>query len=249
MTEKFDQHIEGAYDRRYVKPQKWFYNTMARQLNRFSSNAVVLDVGSGPGSLAKLADEFGHNMTILGVEPSDLVQDGKALARNLEERQSQVTYVPKRGSIEDSQRLHNLKPESLDGVVLMRSAHEIAISRGREQFVSELRELLSNVKKGGLVIVGDPTYRTDIMLNRTDLYDAEVRLAKEIAEKTIGHSHTVDEFILPQDMIKILSQNGESGSVEFFETMPQYELIDKMKERGMEVERSPIEMYVLTVRK
>ncbi|MFH1290015.1 MAG: class I SAM-dependent methyltransferase [Nanoarchaeota archaeon] len=249
MEQKFDKHAGGAYDKRYVEPQKWFYDTMARQLGRFPTAALVLDVGSGPGSLAKLADESGHRISLLGVEPSDLVQDGEALARELEERQSGVRYAPKRGSIEESQRLHDLKPGSLDGIVLMRSVHEIAISRGRQRFVEDMRKLSSNLKKDGLIVVGDPTYRTDIMRNQTGLYDEEVRVAIEIAEETLGHSHTVNEFIEPHDVIKLLSEDCGCHSVEFFNTLPQYALIEKIREKGLEVERSPVEMYVLTARK
>ncbi len=251
MPEKFGQYAGAEYNRRFVEPQKWFYNTMVRQLAMLPRISTILDVGSGPGSLAKLAHESvppTQKVTILGVEPSELARDGEALAEELEKAQSHISYKPRKGSIEESGRLHSLTPECLDGIVLMRSAHEIAISRGYERFCQDMRRLIAYLKRGGLAIIGDPTYRRDIMLNKSEVYAEELKLAQEIGKERYGHSHTTDEFILADTQVKMLRNQGCDDLI-FLDTMPQFDLITEMQNRGLNVERSPVEMYILTARK
>lgn len=244
----FGKLVNGRYSKRYVAPQAWFYRTMISQLAQLSAGSILLDVGSGPGVIAEYADKGKLSLTILGIEPSRLVQDGIRLSKDLEAQGSTIQYLPKQGSIENSVGLFGLQQSSLDGIIMMRSAHEISKSIGRNKFILETKRLVSYLKPKGLFFVGDPTFRTDIVTEGETKHSKEIQLARKVLEGLIGHSHPIEENIHPQRMINILADAG-CKRVVFFDSKPNAEVLKEMQKKDRNITRSPLEMYILVTMK
>jgi len=242
----FGEYGKGKYQEKYVRPQEWFYQTMISQLMELKEGAIVLDLGAGPGTLAKLADEAGLKLNILGVEPSDLVKDGEELAERLTKKKSGTNYMPLQGSMEEAGSLHSLEPSSLDGIVMMRSAHEIAKSIGKEKFKEALKKLAIYLKPEGSFYIGDPTFREEIVKDSSGKFDEEVKLSHKVLEGLIGHSHPVEELISPEEMKSILSEAGYPN-LDFFDSMPNEELLEEMRKLDSTIDRSPLKLYVIVL--
>jgi SAM-dependent methyltransferase len=245
---KFGKLTNGLYKKRYEEDQIWFYNSMVSQLKKLQPKSVLLDIGSGPGTIARFASERKLSLKILGVEPSNLVNDGINLSIRLVEEKNQVKYTPKKGGITETRNLFNLKNESIDCIILMRSAHEIVKTIGYINFKIELKKLIKLLKRNGLIMIGDPNYRIDIMKNKSETYKEEVELAREINEELIYHSHPVTELIPAERIINLLAEFG-CDDVIYYDSRPNLSLLAKLRKIKPSIKRSPLDMYVLVVKK
>ncbi len=239
----FDNYAGNSkYEQSYVKPIQAFYADMAFQLaHKLSNGAKVLDIGAGPGSLAKaLAEQTDLKSTIYGVEPSQTHNDGVELGKQLQG--DNIDYIPKQGTMTDAENLFNL--QGLDGLVFPRSPHEIAKSLGgKQKFFLEVRKLLSYLKPSGLIMISDPTYTFDIRLE-PEKHREEVKVARQLLEKQIGHSDPVDVLFSPQEVILEMEHLG--CGLQYYNSHPKQDLLEKMrKQKGFEnLSRSPAELFV-----
>ena len=247
MNSIFDNYANKKYEESFVKPIQRFYADMAYQLSqRLPKGAKVLDIGAGPGSLAKtLAEQTGLEATIYGFEPSQTHNDGVELSKQLQG--SNIHYIPKQGTITEVKDLFDL--QGIDCIAFPRSSHEIAKSLGSKQiFFQEVEKLLSYLKPFGLLMISDPTYALDIRIEPEN-HKEEVELARYLLERQIGHSDPVDILFSP---LEIISQMEQLGCwLQYYNSHPKQDLLEEMhKQKGFEkLARSPAELYVAIFQK
>ena len=86
------------------------------------------------------------------------------------------------------------------------------------------------------------------MKNKSGLYDEDVEISRAISEEMIYHSHPVRELMPTDKIISLLAGLG-CEDVCYFESRPNMELLNLAKKKKIILERSPLEMYILVVRK
>lgn len=243
----FSKFADGEYDQHFVQPIPDFYSDIVFQLAyRLPENALILDIGAGPGSLAKtMSEKTDIKVTIYGLEPSQTHEDGVKLSEQLKD--SNVQYIPKQGTISDVEKLFDL--HGLEGIILSRSSHEIAKSLGgKQEFYSEIKKLMGYLKPSGIILIGDPTYAFDIRLDK-ETHSEEIELARRILEEKLGHSDSVDTLFSPTEIIQqIEMQNCE---LRYYNTHANQELLQEMRnyERFKGLTRSPTELFIAIFQK
>lgn len=239
----FDQ-MQMTYKERYQKPLTSFYDSLYSYFEMLSKGAVILDLGSGPGTVAEYASNRRYAITVLGIEPSGLIEDSRRLAQELTSNHSPTTYHPQKGSIEDSIAIHHLENTDLDGLALMRSPHEIAKSLGsKEAFFRQIAKLLHYVKPGGLIFIGDPCYAADIRTT-PEHHQLELEKTKAFNIKQLGHCEEIHDFFCPSEIINAFEQNN--CDLLQFQLHTNPELLDHIqKVVDPAIQRSPIQLYTM----
>ncbi len=238
--EKFDQHIEGEYWKKYFEKDKVFYATIRDHLFRAlaqTPDSAGLDIGSGPGVGAKLLDDLNIKTTLTGYEPSMTAADGVELLKELEKKGSKVKYIPVQGGIE---KIPTPEINSLDYVLILRAAHEIAESLGGyDKFFSELERVIVGLKESGKIIIAEPQYDKDFN-DQTEIIE-KVREFKQIK---IGHSHIPSDYITDEEMIAFMNRKSFKKMEE--DIVVDQSTLDQLRAQGIAIEKSPCYFYVHT---
>lgn len=240
--EKFDQHNEGAYWERYFEKDRKFYDTIKEHISAFieKDGSVGIDIGAGPGVGAKILDTLGMKTTLTGYEPSKTASDGTKLVKELEANNSGVKY---NSVCEGIDSIPTPEKESLDYILALRAAHEIAESLGgKERFFEELGRNLTGLKKQGKLIIAEPQV-ADNFKDQTEIIDA----MKKYKLERIGHSHDPSDYITDTKMREHLEEMGLELIRET--TVPDDKLLAFLQEKGFKIEESPCYFYVQTYQK
>lgn len=238
--EKFDQHTEGEYWKKYFEKDKVFYNAIREHLSRAltqTPDSAGLDIGSGPGVGAKLLDDLGIETALIGYEPSMTAVDGIKLSKELESKSSKVKYTPVQGGID---KIPTPEIDSLDYFLILRAAHEIAESLGgHDKFFSELERIMAGLKRSGKIIIAEPQY--DINFNDQTEIIERVRKFKQIK---IGHSHIPSDYITDEEMSAFMSQKSFQKVEESI--IADQSTLDELRLQEIDIEKSPCYFYVHT---
>lgn len=243
-SEKFDK-VGEEYWKRFVEPNSTFYEVvqdrLARQLR--GKRAYVLDVGAGPGVVARLLDEANIPANVAGCEPSGLHTQGVRLQAYFREKLSCIKYDPFNCNL--AEIIGTLgkcaeRGDLYDAITLIRSAHEIAESCSREKLFSQLESVLEYMTADGALIVGDPVYTSEAA-SRPEVISA----VRQIQEKTIGHSHVPKDYIQPIELERHLKGSGfKCGPVVFLSHPALKSVAEKYS-----LNQTPIVFYVATFTK
>jgi len=240
---KFDKHQGGKYNANYFEKNPEFYRLIKEHMQESLKGRKTkgLDIGAGPGIGARIAAEIQLETMLDGHEPSDTHFDGEKLAEELRKDASNVIYVPKRGGIEDIEGIIN---ESLDYVLILRACHEIAGSvGGKEVFWQHLKNVQKWIKKGGILIAGDPQFSQEITANP----EGHAKLIREIQryqEDLIGHSHVPADYFTYDEMERGCSEIELTPIKR--DILEHADILRHLGEKGFSLESSPNLFYVET---
>jgi len=240
--EKFDQHNKGAYWERYFEKDRKFYDTIKNHIAAALSmgKSAGMDIGAGPGVGAKLLDDLNIKTIIYGYEPSETSADGTVFAEELRLKNSTVEYRPIHCGMEKIQTPEN---DSLDYILALRTAHEIAESmNSRDKFFNELCRLLGGLKKQGSIIIAEPQF-SDSFASQPEM----LKLIQAYKQEKIGHSHVPSDYITDIEMKKHMEEAGLNLINE--NIIPDEKLLDYLVEQGFILKESPCYFYVQTFRK
>ena len=204
-AEKFDR-VEDDYLARFVEPNRVFYDEVKKRLSERvgkSLSEIILDIGAGPGVVARLLDEADLMGHVVGWEPSNLHKQGVELQQKLDKERRGVVYTPFQGDFRAA--LSNMIDMGwqYDAITFVRSAHEIAESSSRDSFFRQLQLASGFVKPGGMILVADPMYTLEASSN-----PEIIRSVREIQQRTLGHSHIPGDYINPFSILHILRNQG-----------------------------------------
>jgi SAM-dependent methyltransferase len=247
----FDKYVDGKYAEFYVNPAKKAYVDYARSIvEKISKNSIILDIGAGPGSLAKEISNITDKLIFVdGVEPSNTHNDGVKLAKELIDSKSNVHYSAYQGYCSDVELLRPVK-QIYDVISSARSFHHWKDEFGGKQGGFNRILDLSNkyLKSGGFVSILDPRFN-DFVTSNPHKYKSEVTLARKILEKFIGHSDSPDYFISPTELIPSMISKG--FKLNSYQTYPKMDVHEEMKKhKGFENLQTPLcEIYVCQFQK
>jgi SAM-dependent methyltransferase len=246
---KFDKYGGKKYMEAYIKKFTNFYSKIEDIMGEYlikNEKLIGLDLGAGPGIGALLLDKQKINCTLYGLEPSKTSEEGSKFANQLKKDGSSVCYKAKRGVIQDLEKEFEIKEESLDFILILRTIHEIRESVGGEiELKSQLKDIAKLLKKNGILIVADPQYNQKINSN-PEKYREIINEMKILQKKTIGHSHEPKDYI-PLEKLK-----------EYF---PEYETLEECKieikifsnkiqiSSDKNIDIKPMEFYVVVFEK
>lgn len=239
----FDALPPTAYED-FVRTEQDFYRLVEEHLNTFvPDNALALAIGAGPGTEARLLDALEKRTILHGLEPSHLHEAGCATRDYLREKGSGVTYTPWKVGIEDIDSI-GLLSESVDLILLLKAAHEIALSvGGKEAFKNHLERATVYLKKNGVLIIGDVQYARRIRED-PQAHASLVQTIRTIDEQRIHHSHPPHEFI-DEDEIPLLVPS-HWRSVRRHDVVPHTFMDNALRQKGITPDYSPREFYVIT---
>ncbi len=153
----------------------------------------IIDLGGGPGIAAHLIDELGIRATVLNLEPSENA--------TVIPRLTSVEYIPQ--NITFKEALSADLPWKADRLLLMSSAHEIALSYGKTArenkrlFWDDLKCFMHrSLKKNGRIIISFPGYLPGAT-------PEQALRQQEINQLLLGHSHPYDEYFYMADFAYI----------------------------------------------
>ncbi|MBU1975378.1 MAG: class I SAM-dependent methyltransferase [Nanoarchaeota archaeon] len=235
----FNELSGDDYRERFQEPEQQFYAAITSQLACYPVKSTILDIGTGPGTIAELANAAGLELDILGIEPSNLVDDAAELAK----QEGKVLYTPKKGDMMQAPTAFELTLGSLHGLTLLRSAHEIAKSMGgKTAFYNGLGNLLQYSAIGGQVIIADPCYAPHI---RVDIEGNQeiIRATREILDELINHSDPPENLFSPRELIMAMGDLG--CEIAYIQSIPAQNIPPLLEQKyGITVSRSPKEFFV-----
>ena len=243
---KFDKYKDGAYWENYFKKDKEFYQIISKHLREGLAGKKTkgLDIGSGPGVGAKLADEAGLDTTIIGYEPSETYLDSVTLSENLNAKHSPTKFIPIKGGIND---ISGIELKSLDYILILRAIHEIIDSLGgKDNFRRCMLEIIKLLKKGGLLIIGEPQFSVEITSNPQKYADL-IKEVQKYQNKMIGHCHVPGDYFTYLEFedfsinsgLKLLKKDLLENSL----------LLRYLNEAGLSLNKSPALFYIETYKK
>ena len=181
--------------------------------NEISDNDKIIDLGGGPGISAKLIDELRIKATILNLDPANNVET-VPISRFVE-------YLPTKISFQETFSFDI--PWQADKLLLMSSAHEIALAYGGKSakknklaFLADLRQFMqNNLKQDGRVIISFPGYAPDTTKE-------QIQRQRIISDRLLGHSHPYEEFfylndfaqIFPKEPLRVVSKTMTLASAQ-----------------------------------
>ncbi len=208
----FNRFAGGKYWASFVNNSMDFYGhvqaaVVAGLPNRNGLPLRGIDIGAGPGIGAWLLADSGINATLVGYEPSNTHFDGLKLAKLLKREKSPLRYVPVHGGMSELLKdLRNEKP--VDFILMTRAAHEIAMSlRGKPQFNAAMAELVTSIRRNGVMIVADSEYNPKIY-DHPRKYAHWMRLSQEWQMKYVGHSHIPSDYVRGKEMRRLAGRLG-----------------------------------------
>jgi len=166
-------------------------------ISEISDGDRVIDLGGGPGIGASLLDELKIKATLLNLEPSEHIDNAPKLAY--------VKYLRRKMLFKDSFSYDF--PWKGDKLLLMSSAHEIALGYGLKDVKENKRLFLCDLKrfvqrftiKNCAVIVSFPGYTNGVT-------EAQIAEQREFNDKLLGHSHPYDEYFYLSDFVGIFPE-------------------------------------------
>ena len=151
-----------------------------------------------------------------------------------------VDYVPVNAGIE---KVPDPSKNELDGVFVLRAAHEIAESiGGHEKFFDKLGRIMDGVKEGGVAIMAEPQY-SHSFADQPEI----IKSVKDLKKREIGHSHDPEDYIPYYKMREKMESYG-------FELVEESEVEDKSSLEYLNLQyigrkKSPCFFYIQTYRK
>ncbi len=149
-----------------------------------SDNLNIIDIGGGPGLVAKKIDEIGKSVKVLNIEPSNNIEEIPDL--------NNIEYSTLKLSFKDA--LEYQFPWKADLFLMISAAHEISLSNGmsskenKEIFFKDIKDFIkSNSKPNALIIIGFPNYKIGVT-------EEEVIRQREFIDSLMGHSHSPEDF-------------------------------------------------------
>lgn len=241
MIEKFDSQVETYWDN-YVASNWVFYQEIQEHMRESlqGKHTIGLDIGAGPGVAALLADNANLETTIVGIEPSQLHDDGIQLAKSLRVKDSKTTYLPMKCGMDN---MVSKKP-FFDYVTLLRSSHEIAESLGsKDAFYELLKTVTTLIRPSGVMIIAEPQYAPDITHDPSN-HGPIIEDIKRFQKDKIGHSHEPQDYIMHEQMQEVLSSVGLTQ--ENLSILPMRDAHNYIAMNGHKRESPPLLFYVLT---
>jgi len=239
--EKFNQHKQGKYWKKYFENDKEFYGSIQRHLLKHipKENATGIDIGAGPGIGARLFANLGFSIKITGFEPSKTFLDGENLSKELDNIKSPVKYSSINKGMSE---IKTPKPESIDFILILRASHEIAESIGdKDKFFKELFRILAGLKKNGFLIIAEPQYSDNNVSSEL------IKKVQEYQMKNIGHCHVPSDYIISSEM-KEKMQNFALKLIDE-SLVPNDKLLKFLRSEGLNLDRSPCSFYIQTFKK
>jgi len=165
--------------------------------SEISDGDRVIDLGGGPGIGASLLDGLQIKASLLNLEPSGHIDDIPKLAH--------VEYLRKQILFKDSFSYDF--PWKGDKLLLMSSAHEIALGYGLKDVKENKRLFLCDLKRfiqrfttrDAAIIISFPGYANGVT-------EAQIAKQREFNDKLLGHSHPYDEYLYMSDFAGIFPE-------------------------------------------
>jgi len=149
-----------------------------------SDNLNIIDIGGGPGLVAKIIDKIGKSVKVINIEPSNNIEKIPDL--------NNIEYFTLKLSFKNA--LEYQLPWKVDLFLMISAAHEISLSNGmssnenKEIFFKDIKDFIKrNSKPNALIIIGFPNYKIGVKEN-------EIIRQREYIDSLIGHSHSPEEF-------------------------------------------------------
>ena len=149
-----------------------------------SDNLNIIDIGGGPGLVAKIIDKIGKSVKVINIEPSNNIEKIPDL--------NNIEYSTLKLSFKDA--LEYQFPWKADLFLMISAAHEISLSNGmssnenKEIFFKDIKDFIkSHSKPNALIIIGFPNYKTGMT-------EKEIIRQREFVDSLTGHSHSPEEF-------------------------------------------------------
>jgi len=194
----------------YCKFNKVDYaNTFARQIEEIhslcksvmsfeiSDGDRVIDLGGGPGIGACLLDELQIKASLLNLEPSEHIDNTPKL--------KYVEYLRKKILFKDSFSYDF--PWKGNKLLLMSSAHEIALGYGLKDVKENKRLFLCDLKR---FIQRFTTENCDVLISfpgyTNGATETQIAEQREFNDKLLGHSHPYDEYFYLSDFSGIFPE-------------------------------------------
>ncbi|GEM_PF-5790486 len=243
--EKFNKRLGEEYWGKFVKRDIQLYDCIKKILSKYLSgknNVKGLDIGAGPGIGAWILGQLGISGELYSVEPSDNYKEGEKLAEKLKLSGSKTLYYPKKGEMSDAIALFDLKEESLDYILFLRSVHEIMLSyKDYKDFVKDFKIICSLIKKEGFIVIADPQY-SEFIYSAPHKYAKIIQAIRKYKEETLGHSHALGDYLTLKKLKKIMPEDFILSEKVEIENNKDFEFI---KSKGFNLKESPTEFYVV----
>lgn len=242
VYKKFDALQKDEYRKKYFERDKEFYEEIKEHLwNALGKRKTVgIDIGAGPGISAIILNKLRINTTLTGYEPSKTSNEGRKISKELIFSKSPTKYLAIKKSI---QEIKTPIEDSLDYILILRAAHEIAESLGsKDTFFTEIKRLLKGLKKLGIVLIADQQYAKEFRDDKEIIHKVQ-----KYQEQSIGHSHVPSDYIEDVEMkkaikclgLKLIKESIISNNV----------LLHYLENEKCTLKKSPCYFYICTFEK
>lgn len=242
VYKKFDVLQKNEYRKKYFERDKEFYDEIKEHLwdALGKRKTVGIDIGAGPGISAIILSRLQINTTLTGYEPSNTADEGKKLSKELSCSKSLTKYSAIKKSI---QEIKTPIKNSLDYILILRAAHEIAESLGsKDRFFIEIKRILTGLKRLGIVLIADQQYAEEF---KSD--GKIIQKVQKYQELTIGHSHVPSDYVEDVEMKKMMRCLGLKLIKK--STVPNNALLHYLQNEKCTLKKSPCYFYICTFEK